>query len=196
MVCLSSLGVWEEVCNCCFIKFIGKSGGGQSLKCIPLIKYKHWTIAIHTYFAVLFSEVLPGQTLLMHRFLRTVQHLQAIKSNKNKLTFIQQGTGQPVKCQCCPHIETRLLICCVNQLTDLYMRATLAFNGLNKRGCSQVFYSKVTIKYFANFTGKQRYTCNFAKNGIHRRCFAAHFTKFFRIAFLQNTFVQLLLSKP
>ena len=32
MVCLSSLGVWEEVCNCCFIKFIGKSGGRPKLK--------------------------------------------------------------------------------------------------------------------------------------------------------------------
>ena len=34
------------------------------------------------------------------------------------------------KCQCCPHIETSQLICCANQLTGFYMRATLAFNGL------------------------------------------------------------------
>ena len=32
--------------------------------------------------------------------------------------------------QCCPHIETSQLICLANQLTDCYMRATLAFNGL------------------------------------------------------------------
>ena len=37
------------------------------------------------------------------------------------------------KCQCCPHIETSQLICCVNQLNQLTvfsMRTTLAFNGL------------------------------------------------------------------
>ena len=30
---------------------------------------------------------------------------------------------------CCPHVETGQLICCANQLTGFYMRATLAFNG-------------------------------------------------------------------
>ena len=30
-----------------------------------------------------------------------------------------------------PHVGTSQLICCVNQLTGFYMRATLAFNGLN-----------------------------------------------------------------
>ena len=33
-----------------------------------------------------------------------------------------------------PHIETSQLVCCVNQLTGFYMRATLAFNGLQKIG--------------------------------------------------------------
>ena len=37
---------------------------------------------------------------------------------------------KPIKCQCCPHIETSQLICCANQLTGFYMRATLIFNGL------------------------------------------------------------------
>ena len=36
----------------------------------------------------------------------------------------------PIKCQCCPHIETSQLIYCANQLTGFYMRATLALNGL------------------------------------------------------------------
>ena len=31
-----------------------------------------------------------------------------------------------------PHIETSQLICFANQLTGFYMRATLAFNGLNE----------------------------------------------------------------
>ena len=35
-----------------------------------------------------------------------------------------------MKCQCCPHIETSLLICTANQLTGFYMRATLVFKGL------------------------------------------------------------------
>ena len=38
--------------------------------------------------------------------------------------------SQPIKCQCCPHIETSQLICCANQLTGFYMRATLTLNGL------------------------------------------------------------------
>ena len=36
----------------------------------------------------------------------------------------------PIKCHCCPHIETCQLICCANQLTGFYMRAKLALNGL------------------------------------------------------------------
>ena len=37
---------------------------------------------------------------------------------------------RPIKCQCCPHIEASQLICCANQLTGFYIRATVAFNGL------------------------------------------------------------------
>ena len=38
--------------------------------------------------------------------------------------------SQPIKCQCCPHVETSQLISCANQLTGFYMRATLALKGL------------------------------------------------------------------
>ena len=38
--------------------------------------------------------------------------------------------GQPIKCHCCPHIETSQLICIANQLTGFYISATLAFHGL------------------------------------------------------------------
>ena len=38
-----------------------------------------------------------------------------------------------MNCQCCPYIETSQLICRANQLAGFYMRATLAFNGLNKQ---------------------------------------------------------------
>ena len=43
--------------------------------------------------------------------------------------YFTKGTSP--KCQCCPHIETSQLICFANQLTGIYMRATLAFNGLS-----------------------------------------------------------------
>ena len=39
--------------------------------------------------------------------------------------------SQPIKCQRYPHIETSHLICCANQLTGFYMRATLGLNGLS-----------------------------------------------------------------
>ena len=35
-----------------------------------------------------------------------------------------------IKCHCSPHIKTSPLICCANQLTDFYMRATQGLNGL------------------------------------------------------------------
>ena len=37
---------------------------------------------------------------------------------------------EPIKCQCCPHIETNQLICTANQMIGFYMRATLTLNGL------------------------------------------------------------------
>ena len=37
---------------------------------------------------------------------------------------------QPIKCQCCPHIETNKLIGTPDQLTGFYMRAALVFIGL------------------------------------------------------------------
>ena len=38
---------------------------------------------------------------------------------------------KPIKCQCCPYIETSQFICCANELTGFYMRVTLALNELN-----------------------------------------------------------------
>ena len=35
-----------------------------------------------------------------------------------------------IKGQSCHHIETNQLTCCANQLTGVYMMATLVFNGL------------------------------------------------------------------
>ena len=40
---------------------------------------------------------------------------------------------EPIKCQCCPHIETSQLICWANQLTGFYKRTTLALNGLKMK---------------------------------------------------------------
>ena len=50
---------------------------------------------------------------------------------------------QPVKCQCCPHIETSQMIFTANQLTGFYMRATPAPNGLSTFEDSQ--YIKDTL---------------------------------------------------
>ena len=36
----------------------------------------------------------------------------------------------PFYCQCCLHIETSQLLCCANQLTGFYRKATVAINGL------------------------------------------------------------------
>ena len=36
----------------------------------------------------------------------------------------------PFYCQCCLHIETNQLLCCANQLTGFYRKATVAINGL------------------------------------------------------------------
>ena len=45
----------------------------------------------------------------------------------------------PIQCQCCLHIETSQLICCANQLTGFYMRATtLTFNGFVKGTLMQI----------------------------------------------------------
>ena len=48
---------------------------------------------------------------------------------KNTLNQNEYGGLILIKCQCCPHIETSQLVC-ANQLTGIYMRATLALHGL------------------------------------------------------------------
>ena len=65
--------------------------------------------------------------------------------SRGSLTKIKLITGErewdvfavlfdyPIKCQCCPRIETSQLICIANQLAGFYMRATLAFNGLRSQ---------------------------------------------------------------
>ena len=40
----------------------------------------------------------------------------------------------PIKCQCCPRIETNQLISTANQLTGFYMRATLTLKEGDKDG--------------------------------------------------------------
>ena len=52
--------------------------------------------------------------------------------------------NQPIKCQCCSHIETSQLICTTNQLTGFYMRATLAFNELMAKYDSFEEYNSMT----------------------------------------------------
>ena len=45
----------------------------------------------------------------------------------------------PIKCQCCPHIETSQLICCGIQLTGSYMRKPLPLTGLSFLSSRYIF---------------------------------------------------------
>ena len=56
-------------------------------------------------------------------------------------------------CQCCPHhIETSQLMWTANQLTDFYMRATLALNGLLNKEETKYPIRKLTIVAIIFFT--------------------------------------------
>ena len=63
----------------------------------------------------------------------------------------------PIKCHCHFHIETNQLICSANQLTDFYMRLTLALDGLRAVVMKIVFLlscyltGKIDILYYEIF---------------------------------------------
>ena len=59
----------------------------------------------------------------------TKEALSLTETWKNTLNQNEYGGLILIKCQCCPHIETSQLVC-ANQLTGIYMRATLALHGL------------------------------------------------------------------
>ena len=67
-----------------------------------------------------------------------------------KLLFFQAFHVYPIKCQCCPHIETSQLICCAIQLTGFYMRATLIFNGLNVKSRKHLFLRNSILKLYSS----------------------------------------------
>ena len=59
-----------------------------------------------------------------------------------------------MNCQCCPQIETSHLICCANQLTGFYMKATMALNGLKyKKEWSILFIFLLKITSRVCFLG-------------------------------------------
>ena len=51
----------------------------------------------------------------------------------------------PINCQCCPHMETSQVICTANQLTGVYMRATLAINGLKSNSLFPTCFRNVLL---------------------------------------------------
>ena len=57
---------------------------------------------------------------------------------------------QPIRCKCCPRIETSQLICCANQLTGFYMKKTMALNGLklDSNICGVHKSTKMNNRYF------------------------------------------------
>ena len=73
--------------------------------------------------------------------------------------YFQTRVIQPIKCQSCPHIETRQLICTANQLTRFYMWATQTLNGL-KLAKSNISHSpsiEATSQHrFENSQGKRK----------------------------------------
>ena len=73
------------------------------------------TLIFHLIFCIFIFHYFFGDLLLLH----------------NKVSYCENHLFKPSKYQCCPHIETSQLICCANQLTGFYMRATLALNELN-----------------------------------------------------------------
>ena len=78
--------------------------------------------------------------------------------------------------KCCHHIETSQLICCANQLIGLYMRATLALNGLNlywRQRSLATFQKKKRILTIFKLKITQRYS-NYIKS---RFCFIFHAVK-------------------
>ena len=50
----------------------------------------------------------------------------------SKDVFSKVAVIKPIKCQCCPHIETSQLICYAKSIDCICMRAILAFNGLSQ----------------------------------------------------------------
>ena len=80
-------------------------------------------------FNLITDSILVGKWGTLERAWRHVcKNLQ--KPFLNVIKFRRLKTHSPIKCQCCPHIETSQLICTANQLTGFYIRATMALNGL------------------------------------------------------------------
>ena len=70
----------------------------------------------------LFATIDKGPLSGLRQFLTAENPLKMMKN-----AFYSMLT---IKRQCCPHKETSQLICCANQLTGFYMRATQALNEL------------------------------------------------------------------
>ena len=89
----------------------------------------HWMelIAVILNSLKIFSSKKTYTHFRFHYFKTFYKKLKIKRSQFGRIAHFPK----PIKCQCCPHIETSQLICTANQLTGFYMRATLALNGLN-----------------------------------------------------------------
>ena len=79
--------------------------------------------------------------------------------------YFQTRVIQPIKCQCCPHIETRQLICTANQLTGFYMWVTQALNGL-KLAKSNISHSPSLVPCWFHPTSQHRFENSQGKRKI------------------------------
>ena len=79
---------------------------------------------------------------------------------------------QPIKCRCCPHTETSQLICCANQLTDFYMKATLTLNGLMSCLSSSRQFKVLQLSHSVN---KQHKQIIFIRYMLLNKTFCVHY---------------------
>ena len=97
-------------------RFTNKESGNTKDQ-MEKIKVKNKNIRI------ILSEVLLNSAFIIHQILNW-------KVAYGVLVLDSLLKYQPIKCQCCLHIETSQLICTSNQLTGFYIRLSLAFTGL------------------------------------------------------------------
>ena len=112
-------------------------------------------------------------SLFSHHAGEFYSNSETAKSHKlllqNSLSWILAGPGflhlsLPIKCQCCPDIETSQLICTANQLTDFHMKAIQALNGLNNQRVQKCEKCSRTYKIFGRWNMQNQTNMKYSSN--------------------------------
>ena len=104
-----------------------------------------------------------------------------------KFFLVEWVSIYPVKCQCCPHIET-------SQGTGFYMRATLAFNGLNYFW-PLIPFAKPKVRNWLKLTQPAIACSNLTVEMCQRRCSSVLIVNFEGISHFVLVFLLLILSR-